>query len=268
MIDEPLFDFAVPDDLLRDVVAHTTRPRRRGRPRGDAGTGEGKPPPLVGHSAQVGLRARWCCSPAPPWCRGPSATASPSSGTTSRSPSTCPTPALGAVAFVAQVSQLLWAVPLALWADRGSRKLVAAVALIIFAVFGIAHGLLPQRVGLRLLVPGGLHRVRREQHRPQLVPVRCLPDRGPGPGLQLAQPVRPAVADAGDPALRLRGHRGPQLALRPLDRLAGHPGRPSRCSPCASRRRGPTRAVTSSRPRAWTCSPSRRRRRACCWARP
>jgi hypothetical protein len=33
---------------------------------------------------------------------------------------------LGAVAFIAQVSQLLWAVPLALWADRGSRKLVAA----------------------------------------------------------------------------------------------------------------------------------------------
>ena len=33
--------------------------------------------------------------------------------------------ALGAVAFVAQVSQLLWAVPLALWADRGSRKMVA-----------------------------------------------------------------------------------------------------------------------------------------------
>ena len=40
---------------------------------------------------------------------------------------------LGAVAFVAQVSQLLWAVPLALWADRGSRKVVAGVALLIFA---------------------------------------------------------------------------------------------------------------------------------------
>ena len=33
----------------------------------------------------------------------------------------------------AQVAQLLWAVPLALWADRGSRKVVAGVALLVFA---------------------------------------------------------------------------------------------------------------------------------------
>src|SRR3984885_4722933 len=51
--------------------------------------------------------------------------------------------ALGAVAFVGQVSQLLWAVPLALWADRGSRKTVAAVALLVFAVFGAAMALSP-----------------------------------------------------------------------------------------------------------------------------
>ena len=44
---------------------------------------------------------------------------------------------------MAQVSQLLWAVPLALWADRGSRKLVAVVALLIFAVFGAAMALSP-----------------------------------------------------------------------------------------------------------------------------
>jgi ABC-type branched-subunit amino acid transport system ATPase component/sugar phosphate permease len=44
---------------------------------------------------------------------------------------------------VAQVSQLLWAVPLALWADRGSRKLVAAISLIIFAVFGSVMALSP-----------------------------------------------------------------------------------------------------------------------------
>jgi ABC-type branched-subunit amino acid transport system ATPase component/sugar phosphate permease len=50
---------------------------------------------------------------------------------------------LGAVAFVAQVSQLMWAVPLALWADRGSRKTVAAVALLIFAAFGSLMALSP-----------------------------------------------------------------------------------------------------------------------------
>ena len=41
------------------------------------------------------------------------------------------------------MSQLLWAVPLALWADRGSRKMVAAVALLIFAVFGSLMALSP-----------------------------------------------------------------------------------------------------------------------------
>ena len=50
---------------------------------------------------------------------------------------------LGAVAFIAQVSQLLWAVPLALWADRGSRKLVAGVALLVFAGFGSLMAISP-----------------------------------------------------------------------------------------------------------------------------
>ena len=51
--------------------------------------------------------------------------------------------ALGAVTFVAAVAQLLWAVPLALWADRGSRKVVAAVALLVFSVFTPLMGLAP-----------------------------------------------------------------------------------------------------------------------------
>src|SRR6202167_1326092 len=50
---------------------------------------------------------------------------------------------LGAVAFIAQVSQLLWAVPLAVWADRGSRKKVAAIALLIFAAFGSLMAISP-----------------------------------------------------------------------------------------------------------------------------
>jgi ABC-type branched-subunit amino acid transport system ATPase component/sugar phosphate permease len=50
---------------------------------------------------------------------------------------------LGAVAFVAQAAQLLWAVPLALWADRGSRKLVAIISLFIVAAFAPLMGLSP-----------------------------------------------------------------------------------------------------------------------------
>ena len=41
------------------------------------------------------------------------------------------------------MSQLLWAVPLAVWADRGSRKVVAGVSLLIFAGFGAVMALSP-----------------------------------------------------------------------------------------------------------------------------
>ncbi len=51
--------------------------------------------------------------------------------------------ALSTITFIAQVAQLLWGVPLALWADRGSRKVVCAVALFIFAVVAPLMGLAP-----------------------------------------------------------------------------------------------------------------------------
>ena len=40
---------------------------------------------------------------------------------------------LGAVAFVGGVAQIAWGLPVAVWADRGSRKVVAAVTLLIFS---------------------------------------------------------------------------------------------------------------------------------------
>ena len=100
------------------------------------GTGEGKPPAADRHPQELGLR--------PP---GPADRGGPGAGHLRQRHqphrqeppgprSTCPTRRSGAVAFIAQVSQLLWAVPLAVWADRGSRKLVAGVALLIFAGFG------------------------------------------------------------------------------------------------------------------------------------
>ena len=130
---------------------------------------------------------------------------------------------LGAVAFIAQVSQLLWAVPLAVWADRGSRKKVAAVALLVFACLRHPDGDLAQRLGVRLPLSRRLRRHRGEQHGAQLVPLGRLPDRVARADLQLAQPVRPAVADDRDPDLRLRRDRLAQLALRP----AGGAGRDS-----------------------------------------
>ena len=47
MTDEPLFDFAVPDDLLREVVAKTRDPEAVAGVEMMPGTGEGKPPSLV-----------------------------------------------------------------------------------------------------------------------------------------------------------------------------------------------------------------------------
>ncbi len=52
-------------------------------------------------------------------------------------------PAWGPSAFVGSAAQLLWAVPLALWADRGSRKLVSIVSLLIVAAFVPLMGLSP-----------------------------------------------------------------------------------------------------------------------------
>ena len=78
-------------------------------------------------------------------------------------------------------------------------------------------------MGLRLPLHRRLHRYGSQQHRAQLVSVRRLPHRVPRSGLQLAQPVGSALADRRHPDLRLRGHGGAQLALRP----PGGPGRDS-----------------------------------------
>jgi ABC-type branched-subunit amino acid transport system ATPase component/MFS family permease len=138
--DAPLFDFAVPDDLLRDAVAHARDPEVIASLEVMPGTGEGKPPPLLGILHLSGYTPLVFLT-----------VAATIPGTLNNGISLIghdlqvsfhmSNASLGAVAFVAQVAQLLWAVPLALWADRGSRKLVAGVSLIIFAVFGTLMGL-------------------------------------------------------------------------------------------------------------------------------
>jgi ABC-type branched-subunit amino acid transport system ATPase component/sugar phosphate permease len=133
--DEPLFDFAVPDDLLRDAVAQVRDPDVIADLNVMPGTGEGKPPPLLGILRTSGYAPLVLMTGAAliPGTFGNGINLIGHNLEVSFHMSNA---ALGAVAFVAQVSQLLWAVPLALWADRGSRKMVAGVSLIIFAVFG------------------------------------------------------------------------------------------------------------------------------------
>ena len=48
MNEEPLFDFAVPDDLLREAVTAARDPEVLADVTLMPGTGDGKPPPLLG----------------------------------------------------------------------------------------------------------------------------------------------------------------------------------------------------------------------------
>jgi ABC-type branched-subunit amino acid transport system ATPase component/sugar phosphate permease len=142
MTGEPLFDFAVPEDLLREAVAQAKDPEAIADVAMMPGTGQGKPPPLLGILRDYGYAPLVLMTGAAviPGTFGNGIGLIGHNLEVSFHMSNA---ALGAVAFVAQVSQLLWAVPLALWADRGSRKLVAAVALIIFAVFGSIMAISP-----------------------------------------------------------------------------------------------------------------------------
>ena len=108
------------------------------------GTGEGKPPPLLGILRSSGY-APLVLMTAAALIPGTFGNGIGLIGRNLENTFHMSNAALGAVAFIAQVSQLLWAVPLALWADRGSRKMVAGVSLIIFAVSGSAMALSPSR---------------------------------------------------------------------------------------------------------------------------
>ncbi|MGP0032589.1 MAG: ATP-binding protein [Acidimicrobiales bacterium] len=117
------------------MVAHTRDPEVVASLEVMPGTGEGKPPPLVGILRRSGYRGLVFLTIAA-MIPGTFGNGISLIGHNLEISFHMSNAALGAVAFVAQVSQLLWAVPLALWADRGSRKLVAGISLIIFAVFG------------------------------------------------------------------------------------------------------------------------------------
>lgn len=142
MTDAPLFDFAVPDDLLRDAVSHAKDPEVIASIEMMPGTGEGKPPPLTAILKSSGYAPLVLLTGAA-LIPGTFTNGISLIGHNLQVSFHMSNASLGAVAFVAQVSQLMWAVPLALWADRGSRKTVAAVSLLIFAVFGSLMAISP-----------------------------------------------------------------------------------------------------------------------------
>ena len=142
MTDAPLFDFAVPDYLLRDAVSHAKDPEVIASIEMMPGTGEGKPPPLTAILKSSGYAPLVLLTGAA-LIPGTFTNGISLIGHNLQVSFHMSNASLGAVAFVAQVSQLMWAVPLALWADRGSRKTVAAVSLLIFAVFGSLMAISP-----------------------------------------------------------------------------------------------------------------------------
>ena len=76
---------------------------------------------------------------------------------------------LGALAFVAAVAQIAWGLPQAVAADRGSRKVVAAICLVVFAIVMPFMALIEQRLAVRLPVPDRGHRLRHVRHCSQLL---------------------------------------------------------------------------------------------------
>ena len=142
MADPVLFDFAVPDELLQEVVAKSKDPEVVAALDVMPGTGEGKAPPLIGILRVSGF-APLILLTAAALVPGSFGNGISLIGTNLEHTFHIHDAALGAVTFVAAVAQLLWAVPLALWADRGSRKVVAGVALLIFSVFAPLMALAP-----------------------------------------------------------------------------------------------------------------------------
>ncbi|HMD46010.1 MAG TPA: ATP-binding protein [Acidimicrobiales bacterium] len=142
MAEPALFDFTVPDELLQEAVAKHRDREVLADLEMMPGTGEGKPPPLTGILKTSGY-APLVLLTAAALVPGTFSNGIALVGNNIQHAFHIGNASLGAVAFVAQVAQLLWAVPLALIADRGSRKAVAAVALIIFGVFGSVMALSP-----------------------------------------------------------------------------------------------------------------------------
>ena len=217
MNEEPLFDFAVPDDLLREAVQHARDPDVIADVTLMPGTGDGKPPPLLGILRDSGYAPLVLMTVAAviPGTFGNGINLIGHNLEVSFHMSNA---ALGAVAFVAQV------VPAALGRAAGAvgrprePQVVAGVALLIFAVFGSAMALSPNVWAFAFLYLAASvgHGVNNTVHNSYLSD--AYPDRGRGRIFSWHNLSDPISQTIGILHLRLRGDGGPQLALRPSAR--------------------------------------------------
>ncbi len=133
MAEQTLFDFTVPDELLQEAV---NRHRDQDAVADLAmmpGTGEGKAPALIGIMRKAGYAPLVAMTLAA-FLPGTFGYGIGIFGPNLESSFHIHDAALGAVTFVVSIAQLGWAVPLAVWSDRGSRKLVTGLTLLVFGV--------------------------------------------------------------------------------------------------------------------------------------
>jgi ABC-type branched-subunit amino acid transport system ATPase component/sugar phosphate permease len=131
--EQPLFNFVVPDELLADAVAKSRDKAAVADVALMPGTGDGKPPPLIGVLREYGF------SPLILLTLAATVTDTIVNGIGVVGPEIKTSfhlsdAGLGALIFVGAVAQIGWGMPVAVFADRGSRRNVAAVTLLIFSV--------------------------------------------------------------------------------------------------------------------------------------
>lgn len=132
MAEGALFDFTVPDELLKEAVAKHRDQDAVADISVMPGTGEGKPPPLRGilhASGYAPLVLMAVAAFVPNMVVNGLGVLGPNVQRTFH----LSLAGLGAVTFVAAVAQIAWGLPVAIAGDRGSRKVVTAVTLFIFA---------------------------------------------------------------------------------------------------------------------------------------
>ncbi|MCU1460749.1 MAG: transporter related [Acidimicrobiales bacterium] len=133
--DQPLLDFAVPDELLSEAIAHGGAGTAAAVAdlRLMPGTGDGKPPPMLPILREHGVAGVSLFTIAA------LVTLTIDNGFALLGPDIQKSfhindAALGAVVFAASAAQFIFALPIALASDRGSRIKMAAFTLLLFAV--------------------------------------------------------------------------------------------------------------------------------------
>src|SRR5579883_1955872 len=133
MPEQGLFEFTVPDELLKEAVSKHRDREVVADLELVPGTGEGKPPSIWGILRKSGF------SPLLLFTAAALVSSTFGAGIGLLGPNIqrafhLRDTGLAATAFVVNVAQVAWAIPVAVAADRGSRKVVAGVTLLIFAV--------------------------------------------------------------------------------------------------------------------------------------